>query len=630
MAKYSKRVSRENLKKFADLAWSAFLILTYIVFASVSTTVFDTFNCSKIGDDPHVWLARDHSIDCKSPLHIKYKTYATVMVFVYPLGIPALYATVLFRSRTRLMSVDRDFDPTIQKLGFLWQNYEVDKWWFELFECGRRLGMSGVLVFVAQGTASQIVVGMLISVITTGLYIHWRPFEQESDDDLAIVTQVSLFFTLLAALLKKVEVDKTDQYNEQVFGYMLIVVNCSSIALIILSQFSKPIHFWVDAVIGRRHSHEGVLRGMNKEQKKGRDGLIQHFLRVAKSSVDEAGWESYTRRSEKWIDFLEYSGATVERRCSTGNGPIDETRAVFVIDCCDFKKVKNWVLNKEKDLRHGVIECHDVVRESKSARPPEKIEYMARKMKGIFSNRDYLVEHFEGTAEDGGWYSVKRSIADIKLYSLKRSYSAKRVRAEVLYQGWLVHDLGEGEGARVTYLENVDPGGILKGLIVNKTLPKLLRDTIDDLLAHLEEEGVDKAFRMFDDGEGEEEGLEIKMVTKKMVQEGGGIEGGLVLGGCWGPGGRGPKNPLLLNKTTANPKLNVRVNSKGLLDVGKGKGKGKAKGAPFFDSTAKPNFHNSTATCTHIHNPTASHVLSSTATNKPTISSPRTASAGAH
>ncbi|GMI02364.1 hypothetical protein TrVE_jg9031 [Triparma verrucosa] len=371
---------------------------------------------------------------------------------------------------------------------------------------------------------------------------------------------VSLFFTLLASLLTKVEIDKTDDYNELIFGYMLIVVNCSSVALLILSQLSKPIHFWFGAVVGKQHRHEGSLRGMNKEQTSDRAGFIEHWLKVAMSSVDEAGWELYTRRSEKWTQFLDYSGATVERRCSTGNGPIDEMRAVFVIDYCDFNKVKNWVLNNEKDLRHGVIECHDVGGKNKN------IEYLARKMKGIYSDRDYLVEHFEGTALDGAWYCVKRSVDDKELYTLKKSHSQGRVRAEVVYEGWLVYDLGEGEGVRVTFLENVNPGGILKGLIINKTFPKLLRDRIDDLLAHLEEENVHGLFGTF--GEvGEEEGVEMKVVTNRML-------GGLVLGGSEGSGGSGssrvrnPKNPLLLSMD----KLDIRANSKGLLDVRKGGG----------------------------------------------------------
>ena len=45
----------------------------------------------------------------------------------------------------------RDFEPIIQKTSFLWANYEPQLWWFEVFECGRRLALSGILVFVAQG-----------------------------------------------------------------------------------------------------------------------------------------------------------------------------------------------------------------------------------------------------------------------------------------------------------------------------------------------------------------------------------------------------------------------------------------------------------------------------------------------
>ena len=46
--------------KCRDFGYTFFLTLTYLVFASVSKTVFDTFNCSAIGDDPTLYLARDH------------------------------------------------------------------------------------------------------------------------------------------------------------------------------------------------------------------------------------------------------------------------------------------------------------------------------------------------------------------------------------------------------------------------------------------------------------------------------------------------------------------------------------------------------------------------------------------
>jgi hypothetical protein len=539
VAKFANRGARESQAQHADRAWSTFLALTYIVFASVSTTIFDTFNCNQIGDDPHFWLARDHSIDCKSPEHASFKTYASFMIMVYPIGIPLLYAVLLYRSRDRLVKPDRDYDPKISKINFLWQNYEPGKWWFEVFECARRLSMSGVLVFVAQGTASQIVVGLLISVVTSGLYIHWRPFEQESDDDLAILTQVSLFLTLLAALLRKVEVDKTDNYNELIFGTMLIVINSSGVGMILLSQFTKPIHYLFNSILGTHHSHDGTLRGMNKEQTKDRKGFAQHFLKVANSSAEEGGWKLYVSNTQKWAQFVDYSNATVERRCSTGNGAIDETRAVFVVKW-DFERLKSWVLNDSKDLRQGVVENHEIGGGSGRSHQDKKIEYMARKMKGgLYSDRDYLLEGVEGRGESGEWYYCKRSIKSKKLYSYEQSRKLGRVRAKVVYEGWVLHDLGGGEGVRVTYVENVDPGGLFKGIIVDKIMPKLLRDKIDDLLAHIEEENEHVLFSEFDENA---EGVEMTEVANKVARSN-------ILGG-----GGSPKNPIVSRSKPRRPK----------------------------------------------------------------------------
>jgi hypothetical protein len=54
---------RNDVKKrdhYRNFATSLFLTMTFVVFASVSKTIFDTFNCMKIGDDPIRWLASDN------------------------------------------------------------------------------------------------------------------------------------------------------------------------------------------------------------------------------------------------------------------------------------------------------------------------------------------------------------------------------------------------------------------------------------------------------------------------------------------------------------------------------------------------------------------------------------------
>ena len=89
-------------RDYFDSSVGAFLWLTYLVFVSVSTTVFFTFGCIKVGDDPTNYLIADRSISCDSPSHSLWTKYAIVMVFVYPIRISFLYAKLLWSHREKI------------------------------------------------------------------------------------------------------------------------------------------------------------------------------------------------------------------------------------------------------------------------------------------------------------------------------------------------------------------------------------------------------------------------------------------------------------------------------------------------------------------------------------------------
>ena len=56
---------------------------------------------------PRRFLKADYTIDCDSPEHRQYESYALLMLCVYPLGIPLLYFVLLYRSKAK---VDPLFD----------------------------------------------------------------------------------------------------------------------------------------------------------------------------------------------------------------------------------------------------------------------------------------------------------------------------------------------------------------------------------------------------------------------------------------------------------------------------------------------------------------------------------------
>ena len=122
-------IDRSEKQRVRNLCVEIFLGLTYMIFAGTSTTIFNTFNCVKFGDDPKSYLALDPALDCGSSEHNFFRMYAAGMVFVYPLGIPALYTFLLVRKKTSLASPDRIEDASLLKTSFLWDMYEPNCWW---------------------------------------------------------------------------------------------------------------------------------------------------------------------------------------------------------------------------------------------------------------------------------------------------------------------------------------------------------------------------------------------------------------------------------------------------------------------------------------------------------------------
>ncbi|CAN0196672.1 unnamed protein product [Scytosiphon promiscuus] len=81
---------------------SAALLVLFLVFSSVSTTVFSTYSCDYVEDLGVSLLRADYSISCDHPNHVFYEWYAALMIFMYPIGIPALFAVLLLKRRDKI------------------------------------------------------------------------------------------------------------------------------------------------------------------------------------------------------------------------------------------------------------------------------------------------------------------------------------------------------------------------------------------------------------------------------------------------------------------------------------------------------------------------------------------------
>jgi hypothetical protein len=112
------------------------LTLSYLVFASVCTAIFETFNCKRFGDDPTFYLVSDQSLSCDTNDHTWWKIYASAMMLIYPLGTPVLYSWLLWKDKEMLKDdKERGKNESANKSAFLWDQYTASFWWFDVFDC---------------------------------------------------------------------------------------------------------------------------------------------------------------------------------------------------------------------------------------------------------------------------------------------------------------------------------------------------------------------------------------------------------------------------------------------------------------------------------------------------------------
>lgn len=135
----------------------------------------------------------------------------------------------------------QDLCLNARALSLLFVIYEPRCWYFEIFECVRRLSLSGLLVFYAPGTPYQCITGTLICVVYLRIYASYKPFIEAKNTTIAELCQWQVFFTLFSLLLIKTSVVSADG----TIGVLLIILN---VGIPLLGIFIALYDVGVDAV----------------------------------------------------------------------------------------------------------------------------------------------------------------------------------------------------------------------------------------------------------------------------------------------------------------------------------------------------------------------------------------------
>ncbi|CAM9622136.1 unnamed protein product, partial [Laminaria digitata] len=160
IALYRSSVSDDSVReKIRHKDLSAVLLLLLIVYSSVSSTVFRMFACDSL-DDGEEYPRADYRILCTDAKHRALQVYAGLMIAVYPVGIPLVFGVLLYRHRNVLSVLGADKAPA-QSIARLWTPYLPNRFFYEIVECGRRIMLTGIVVFLYPNDTAQIAITII-------------------------------------------------------------------------------------------------------------------------------------------------------------------------------------------------------------------------------------------------------------------------------------------------------------------------------------------------------------------------------------------------------------------------------------------------------------------------------------
>ena len=232
--------------------FNLFLIMSFLILPSVTTTIFQMFPCQNIDpmnedDLPNTYLVADYSIDCESPRYDLGVAIAVLMVFIYPIGIPALYFYCLHQKREEIMNRNNlakmvDGKPNLPEglivLEFLFRAYRPEFWYFEILETYRRLSLTAILSVIATGSSAQTVCAMSLAMVFVKSYDKLKPYEKDRVARIAEIGQIQTLFTFFGAHIIRGSLLGSDANS--LVAASLILINLSVVLVPIYYELNEP------------------------------------------------------------------------------------------------------------------------------------------------------------------------------------------------------------------------------------------------------------------------------------------------------------------------------------------------------------------------------------------------------
>jgi hypothetical protein len=225
------------------LKWT--LIILELILPSISTTIADAFSCTTYENDSFLQVQLTIACD-DSPYRRSWKTFAIMMILIYPVGVNLGLFGLLHRNWNEISNVMKrvqlrdnggrsaglvddlvNLEPgsVSAECQFLAYHYEIfgpNYWWFGVFSLVIRILQTSVLSFYSR-TCVQATFATTFTLVAMCVQSQHPPYLKESDSLVSYYSTWILFMWLHTLLL--IEFGVLDVIPRVLIGTVLVFVS---------------------------------------------------------------------------------------------------------------------------------------------------------------------------------------------------------------------------------------------------------------------------------------------------------------------------------------------------------------------------------------------------------------------
>jgi len=217
-------------RRFGKLAIFTF----FLMYPSVSSVVLKLYDCKQVAGT--YYLLADFTIECYTKKWSNYALGNIPFLLLYPAGIPLTFFALLYVNRHQLT------EPKVRlQLGFLYDGYSIDMWWFEMVDMLHKLLLTGVLAFVPVDAA--VPMALVFTICYTIIILVKRPYLRKGDDRLHLLGQTELYLLILSAFVLD-HYDRLDDTSDALLSALLIVITIGFFFTFIF-QLTRALHKFI-------------------------------------------------------------------------------------------------------------------------------------------------------------------------------------------------------------------------------------------------------------------------------------------------------------------------------------------------------------------------------------------------